>query len=386
MKDFIKAKIRESLITENRVKFDLDVPNDILELSKIFKIHNYSLMIVGGAVRDSLLKKPIKDYDLATDATPDQVEQMMAKAGFRTLPTGKSFGVINVFTDDDEYEIATFRSDESKGRHPSVKIGATIEMDAQRRDLRINALYYDINTNEIIDLVGGLEDLKNGTIQTVGNPQDRFEEDPLRILRFFRFLSRFGGEITKEIDLGLKKTINLLDKISPERIRDEFLKGIKTTKSVVHFLKLIDKYKLFDWVFKGLRVNKNIIEERDPAVLLAFLLRDNDPAVLGKVLKQLTYSAAETKAIAFLVVFQQFDNPEDVYLFKKQHMASGVTGEQLRKFGKLINFDQKILDAFADFKLSVTGDDAVRNMGVKPGPEMGLEIERREIAAFSSLC
>ena len=100
-------------------------------------------------------------------------------------------------------------------------------------------------------------------------------------------------------------------------------------------------------------------------------MRDNDPAVLGKVLNQLTYSAAETKAIAFLVAFQQFDNPEDVYLFKKQHMASGVTGEQLRKFGKLINFDQKILDAFADFKLSVTGDDAVRNMGVKPGPEMG---------------
>jgi poly(A) polymerase len=192
MKENIRQILREGLVREERIKFDLPIPKDIQQIKDVFKKNGFKLYVVGGAVRDAILGKTQKDYDLATDAVPDKVEEIMAKAGFKTLPTGKAFGVINVFTDQGEYEIATFRSDESKGRKPEVKLGATIETDAARRDLRINALYYDIDTNEIIDLVGGLDDLSNGTIQMVGNPQERFEEDPLRILRFFRFFSRFS--------------------------------------------------------------------------------------------------------------------------------------------------------------------------------------------------
>lgn len=191
MNKTIKKILREGLVFESRIKADMYVPEDILDIASIFKRNGYKLYIVGGAVRDFLLNKKIKDYDLATDAVPDKVEEIMKEAGLRTLPTGKAFGVINVFTDQGEYEVATFRSD-GTGRKPEVKIGAIIESDAARRDLRINALYYDIDKKEIIDLVGGLDDLKNETINMVGNPQERFEEDPLRILRFFRFLSRFS--------------------------------------------------------------------------------------------------------------------------------------------------------------------------------------------------
>lgn len=192
MKEFIKNKIQENLLMENRIKFDMHIPKDILAIKDVFKKNGFKLYVVGGAVRDAILGKNPKDYDLVTDAIPDKVEQIMAQAGFKTLPTGKSFGVINVFTNDGEYEIATFRTDIGKGRNPDVKFGATIESDAQRRDLRINALYYDIDKNEIIDLVGGLNDIRDNNIQMVGNPQERFEEDPLRILRFFRFFSRFN--------------------------------------------------------------------------------------------------------------------------------------------------------------------------------------------------
>lgn len=115
MKENIKQILREGLIVESRFKSDMSIPEDVLQISNVFKKNNYKLYIVGGAVRDFLLKKPIKDYDLATDAVPDTVEQMMAKAGFKTLPTGKAFGVINVFTDQGEYEIATFRADQYKG-------------------------------------------------------------------------------------------------------------------------------------------------------------------------------------------------------------------------------------------------------------------------------
>ena len=192
MKENIKQILREGLVREERIKFDLPIPQDIQQIKDVFKKNGFKLYVVGGAVRDALLNKTPKDYDLATDAVPDKVEEIMAKAGFKTLPTGKAFGVINVFTSEGEYEIATFRSDETSGRNPEVKLGATIESDAARRDLRINALYYDLDTNEIIDLVGGLDDLKNGEINMVGNAQKRFEEDPLRILRFFRFFSRFN--------------------------------------------------------------------------------------------------------------------------------------------------------------------------------------------------
>jgi tRNA nucleotidyltransferase/poly(A) polymerase len=192
MKENIKQILRENLIVEQRIKFSMNIPEDIQQIKDAFKKNGYKLYVVGGAVRDALLGKSPKDFDLATDAVPDKVEEIMKEAGLRTLPTGKAFGVINVFTDQGEYEIATFREDTTKGRNPEVKLGATIESDAARRDLRINALYYDLDTNEIIDLVGGVDDLKNGEINMVGNAQERFEEDPLRILRFFRFFSRFN--------------------------------------------------------------------------------------------------------------------------------------------------------------------------------------------------
>lgn len=112
MKDQIRKSLREGLIVEERIKFDVPVPNDIVEIKNIFKQNGYKLYIVGGAVRDALLGKTPKDYDLATDALPDKVEEMMKAGGLKTLPTGKAFGVINVFTSEGEYEIATFRTDQ----------------------------------------------------------------------------------------------------------------------------------------------------------------------------------------------------------------------------------------------------------------------------------
>ena len=99
---------------EQRIKFDIPIPEDIRQIKDVFKKNGYKLYIVGGAVRDAVLGKTPKDYDLATDAVPDKVEEMMKKAGLKTLPTGKAFGVINVFTSEGEYEIATFRDDRYK--------------------------------------------------------------------------------------------------------------------------------------------------------------------------------------------------------------------------------------------------------------------------------
>jgi tRNA nucleotidyltransferase/poly(A) polymerase len=381
----IKKELRNRLLeSQQRIKFDLPVPNDIMEIKDVFVKNGFKLFVVGGAVRDALLGKTPKDYDLATDATPDKVEEIMASAGFRTLPTGKAFGVINVFTDDDEYEIATFRKDIGSGRRPDAVEFTTIDQDVKRRDLTINALFYDIDTAEIVDLVGGINDLKNGIVRTVGSANDRFGEDRLRILRAIRFAGRFGSDLDPSVDKALRNDAKLTG-ISPERIRDEFLKGLKSAKTVKHFLELIDRYNLFDWIFKGLKVDKSKLEERDPMILISFLLRMNDPQQLGKILNSLTYSANEVKGITFLVAFQQFKNPDDVYIFKKQHMNSGISGEQLRKFAKLIGFNQKLVDAFAEFSLTVTGADAEAKMGVKAGPDMGNAIKKMESDNFKSM-
>lgn len=384
MKDFIKQKIRENLLTESRVKMNMSIPKDIMEIKDVFVKNGFKLFVVGGAVRDALLGKTPKDYDLATNATPDQVEQIMSNAGFKTLPTGKAFGVINVFTDEGEYEVATFRKDIGSGRRPDSVEFTTIDQDVKRRDLTINALFYDIDTSEVVDLVGGIKDLKNGVVRTVGAAQDRFGEDRLRILRAIRFAGRFGSDLDPNVDRALKDDASL-EGISPERIRDEFLKGLQTTKSVKHFLDLIDRYNLFTWIFKGLNVSKVKIEERDPMILISFLLRENDPQLLGKTLNTLTYSVSEVKGITFLVALQQFNNSDDVYIFKKQQMNSGISSEQLRKFGDLLDLNKKLIDAFAEFKLSVTGADAEREMGVKAGPEMGNAIKKMEADKFKTM-
>lgn len=114
MKDKIKQILREGLITEERIRFTIPVPEDITQIKNVFKQNEFKLYIVGGAVRDAVLGKTPKDYDLATDAHPDKVEEIMKAAGLRTIPTGKAFGVINVFTSEGEYEIATFRIDKQK--------------------------------------------------------------------------------------------------------------------------------------------------------------------------------------------------------------------------------------------------------------------------------
>ena len=382
----IKKKLRNKLLENNqRIKFDLPVPKDVLEISKIFKDNGFKLFIVGGAVRDSILNKPIKDYDLATDAVPDKVEEIMNKAGFKTLPTGKAFGVINVFTDSDKYEIATFRKDLSGGRRPDAVEFTTIDQDVKRRDLTINALFYDIDTGEVVDLVGGINDLKKGIVRTVGAPADRFGEDRLRILRAIRFAGRFGSNVDPAVDAALKKN-NSLEGVSPERIRDEFLKGIRTAKSTKHFLMLIDRYNLWDGIFPGLNINPNDrVDDKDPVIVLSNLLRDNEPSNLSKILNKLTYSSSENKAITFLVSLQQLTDPSKAYIFKKLHNKSGVTKEQILKFGTLAKLQTNLINAFVDFELSVTGDQVQKELGIKPGPEMGKAIENMEIENFKRL-
>jgi tRNA nucleotidyltransferase (CCA-adding enzyme) len=389
MKAQIKKILREGLIKEERIKFNLPIPQDIQQIQNIFNKNGYKLYIVGGAVRDALLNKIPKDYDLATDAVPDEVENMMNNAGLRTLPTGKAFGVINVFTDEGEYEIATFRNDVGSGRRPDSVNFTNIEGDVKRRDLTINALFFDIDTKEIVDLVGGVNDLKKGIVRTVGAAEDRFGEDRLRILRAIRFAGRFGSDLDPNVDAALQKDASL-DGISGERIRDEFIKGIISAKSTDTYLLMLDKYKLFDWVFPNLNVDRGVFRRNldykgdDYVVLLARLLKGNNIEILRKKLNELKYSADEIKAITFLVSLLKLD-VNTAYLLKKIQQTSGVNNDQIRNFGANEGISSQLLDAFENFRLTVTGQEAMTRFNIKPGPELGKAIEKMEINNFQKL-
>jgi tRNA nucleotidyltransferase (CCA-adding enzyme) len=391
MKNNIKQILREGIIMEARVKLDMPIPSDIKQIKDIFVKNGYKLYVVGGAVRDALLGKAPKDFDLATDAVPDKVEEMMKAAGLRTIATGKAFGVINVFTDQGEYEIATFRLDskEGDGRRPDSVSFTNIEGDVSRRDLTINALFYDIDKGEVVDLVGGIEDLRNGVIRTVGAPEDRFEEDKLRILRSLRFAGRFGSQLEPSIDAALQKDASL-EGISGERIRDEFIKGLASAKSTKQYLGLIDKYNLFDWVLKGLKVNKRFIDNDDPLVLIAMLLSGNDTSTLPKKLNELKYSSDEVKKITTLVSMLNLDAdmPELAPRLKTLFTQSGLSSDQLRNFGSNMGINSQLLDSFEEYiKLPrVTGEEAMEKYKItKPGPDLGKAIQAMETELFKSL-
>jgi tRNA nucleotidyltransferase/poly(A) polymerase len=361
----------------------MQLPKDILIIKDIFKANGFQLFVVGGAVRDAVLGKDPKDFDLATNATPDQVEQMMQAAAFTTLATGKAFGVINVFTESGDFEIATFRKDLSGGRRPDGVEFTTIEGDVSRRDLTINALFFDIENGEIVDMVGGLEDLKNRVIKTVGSAKDRFAEDRLRILRAIRFAARFGSDLDIDIANALSEDSSL-EGISHERIRDEFLKGLKSAKTISEFLFILDVFHLFDWIFPELIVNHRFIIQDDPIVVMASLLKDNDKTFLAKQLNKLTFSTDEIKAIMFLISLTNLELETAVEIKGKQK-NSGVTTDQILNFTTREGIPSQLVDALLEFELTVKGDDVMRDRGLKPGPELGLAILEIETNNFQKL-
>ncbi len=186
----------------------------------------YEVVFAGGCVRDALLGRDCQDYDLATNAQPEQVEFVCDQAGLRTRMVGAHFGVVLAMIGDEPIEIATFREDGSyaDGRHPDNVYYTNAKEDAKRRDFTINGLFANPFTLEVTDYVGGLVDLEQGVIRAIGDPSDRFKEDGLRLLRAVRFAVQLGFKIEEQTKLSMMQQIGGLQKVSAERMQAEFSK------------------------------------------------------------------------------------------------------------------------------------------------------------------
>ena len=384
-------------LKEQRIKTKISLPNDIVEISNAYIKAGKDIFLVGGAVRDFIQGKEPKDYDLVTNALPEESKQILK--GFRVSDEqGKNFGVLRVYTKDEPegYEISSYRKDISSGRDTKgddqkVEMGnhITIYDDCNRRDLTCNALFYDINSEEIVDIVDGVKDIKNGIIRAVGNAEERFIEDRLRILRIFRFAARTGGDIDNNTANAIKKDrrlkgISETDDVSQERIWEEINKGWKQALDFNRYLGFYTKFDMWNEVFPGSNINTNLIESNSFIVIIANLFKNEEPSreLEIKMIQDFKIESDTTKKVLFLLSMLNL-KPEDVQDMYKRKEQCFIEESTIIEWLKVNSINDPIKIKFLEYKPTVSSQ-YLMDKGFK-GRELGLEIKRIEIDSFKKL-
>lgn len=220
----------------------------------------YEAYLAGGCVRDMLLAKTPVDYDIATDAHPEDVRRLFPE----TIPVGAQFGVILVIVDGESFEVASFRHDGPylDGRHPAHVRYGTLEEDVRRRDFTINGMVYDPLENRVIDLVEGRQDLEQGRIRAIGDPQRRFEEDRLRMIRAVRFAASLDFTIEEATFAAIRRLAPSIADIAWERIGDEITR-ILTEGHARRGFELLDQSGLLKVVLPEIDALKGVWQSPD---------------------------------------------------------------------------------------------------------------------------
>ena len=287
----------------------------------------YETWAVGGAVRDMLLGRPSSDWDLATSARPEQVQKVFR----RTVSLGVEHGTVGVLSRNGTlYEVTTFRRDvETDGRHAVVSFADTIEEDLARRDFTINAVAWHPLRANLVDPFGGMDDLQEHVLRTVGVPEERFREDYLRILRALRFAGLFGLEIEQETWTSLSALVSHLKLLSTERVRDELLKVLTTDSSPGRVLELYAESGAVSVLYPELQGLRELSDGREgsslwtlsvsavqalptgrPMLRLAALLCELSPRDVGAFLTRLRFSNATIAETTGLVGSSPFPPSE----------------------------------------------------------------------------
>lgn len=401
--------------------FKIDVPDYVLELVNVLDHDSkdrVEIMLVGGAVRDALMhhfhdgtgKFVPKDFDLATNLSEWEIlERLRGPIGKARKVTVKekesvdTFGVVFAsINGSPTVEIAPYRKDigSADGRRPASVERGNIYDDAMRRDLTINNLYYDFRAKRVFDFNEegqGIEDVRNRRIRMVGDPAQRFEEDKLRVLRFFRFHARFKSEnmfmdINAKHEYAIGKYSDLRSfGITSERIQAEFLAGLKQAISVRGFLRDLSMYGMFNTIFPGMKVNaepwQHGLECRNTKVVLALMLREN--LDVDGQLNNLKYPNEITDRVQFLIDSLSY-NPHDAVDVlrardRRQHVSHAETQMDLLELATLVDDQGTInkLKFLAVYQpLNVSGH-ILMEQGFK-GKDIGWEQRRLEQEQFSN--
>ena len=369
------------------------IPQSVKDLQQLFKSKEKKLYVVGGAVRDFLTGDTPKDFDLSTDALPDEVLEILGSK-YKTNLQGKAFGVVVVFTNDqpEGMEIATFREDVSKGRNPEVKLGVTIEDDVKRRDLTYNALFYDLDTKEIVDLTGGREHLAKGITQMVGDPIERFDEDSLRILRAFRFASRYGHPLHKDTEAAIEKRKQLenidpetgeMKRISQERVWEEMNKAWKQAKDYRNYLQFFTKFDMWSEVFPGSEINTDLVDSKDFVVVIANLFKNENTDGLEKRLVQdYRIDSQMASKIVFLIRLLEL-TPDTAFDLHKSKLQCHIEDKTILEWFRVLGVNDTVKIKFVEYKPTTSAQELMLQ-GFK-GKALGDELKRLEIENFKKI-
>ncbi len=226
-------------------RLKIEIPSGANEIIHTLQDKGYEAFLVGGCVRDSILKRPIHDYDITTSATPDEMMEIFKDK--RIIETGLQHGTITIVIDGEPYEVTTYRIDGnySDSRRPDkVTFTKSLEEDLKRRDFTINAMAYNDEVG-LVDPFNGMEDIEHYKIRCVGRAEDRFSEDALRILRAIRFASQLGFVVDSDVSLNIHKMYKNLENISIERINSEFCKIAASSDFCVQMVLYHEVFSLF---------------------------------------------------------------------------------------------------------------------------------------------
>ena len=225
------------------------IDKDAQKVVKTLNKAGHETYLVGGCIRDLLLGHKPKDFDIATSATPEQVHQIFK----RSRLIGRRFRLVHIMFSSRKYiEVATFRSGKVKTASNGIivrdNLYGTLKEDAFRRDFSVNGLYYDLQKSQVIDYVDGLDALNNSEIRMIGKPIERFEEDPVRMIRAIRFSVKLGAKLDPKISKSISNHAHLLSNIPAARLYDETIKLFHNDKSFEVFEQLI-KFRLLKYLF-----------------------------------------------------------------------------------------------------------------------------------------
>jgi tRNA nucleotidyltransferase (CCA-adding enzyme) len=362
----------------------IEIPRDVLEIAQVLEGAGYEAWCVGGALRDTLLGERNTDYDIATSAKPEEVRKLFR----HTVAVGERFGTVAVRTSRRHHEVTTFRKDvATDGRHAVVEFGVSLEEDLARRDFTINALAYHPLRAEWRDPFQGERDLEARLVRAVGEPETRYREDYLRILRGLRFAARFGFTIEPATWAAMRATIEGLRQLSAERVREEWFKGLRTARSLAEFLRLWRESGASAVWLPELREADAIGAPdqpgipRDPVLLTVLFTRD--PV---SVLSRLKASRAEIARALAMVTGPEAPAGDDPVAVRRWLAAVGDAAEDLTQLWSLrhgmeapwrrtMQGIRERGEATSRKQLAIAGTDLAA-IGIPPGPRMGAILDR----------
>ena len=415
-------------------KTALFLPLEVKKIALYLQEKGHQAYVVGGGVRDSLLKRRVLDWDLCTSAPPQEVMVLFK----RVIPTGLKHGTVTVLTSNQQgVEVTTLRKEGAykDHRHPDqVVYTQDLKEDLARRDFTINAMAWDPKSKILYDHFEGQKNLKEKIIKTVGNAKDRFEEDGLRSLRAIRFAAELNFSLDQEIMEAIPKTLESTQKVAPERIKEELMKMLGSPKPSIG-LELLRKTKLMEWILPellegyGMEQNKfhafdvyhhslKACDEADPLPLLRLAVLLHDIAkprtrkmlrgsyrfyghdrlgakMAKKIMGRLRFSNNDQDYVINLVRNHMFyyqdewsdsavrrfikrvgeKNLEDLlHLRVADEKASGVNPPDYERLKVLRDHIEKIRQeesALSVKQLAISGKEVMKILGIKPGPKVG---------------